>query len=188
MHGSPIDGITRYSLADGIRAYSVINRMIKINTARKENIMKNKKIAIGCDHAGYPLKAELLRHLSERGIEYTDVGCDSAEKSVDYPEFADKLCRKIQSGEADLGILVCGTGIGMSIAANKHKGIRAACVSDTFSARLTRCHNDANVICFGARVVGAGLAADIVDCFIDTEYEGGRHARRVTMLDALDED
>ena len=91
--------------------------------------MKNKKIAIGCDHAGYPLKAELLRHLSERSIEYTDVGCDSAEKSVDYPEFADKLCRKIQSGEADLGILVCGTGIGMSLAANKIPGIRCALLS-----------------------------------------------------------
>ena len=98
------------------------------------------------------------------------------------------LCRELQAGNADLGILVCGTGIGMSIAANKHKGIRAACVSDTFSARLTRCHNNANVICFGARVIGAGLAADIVDCFIDTEYEGGRHARRVAMLDALDGD
>ena len=150
--------------------------------------MGNKRIVIGCDHAGYPLKAELLKHLSARGIEYTDIGCDSAEKSVDYPEYADKLCRELQASNADLGILVCGTGIGMSIAANKHKGIRAACVSDTFSARLTRCHNNANVICFGARVIGAGLAADIVDCFIDTEYEGGRHARRVAMLDALDGD
>ena len=183
MHGSPIDGITRYSLADGIRAYSVINRMIKINTARKENIMKNKKIAIGCDHAGYPLKAELLRHLSERGIEYTDVGCDSAEKSVDYPEFADKLCRKIQSGEADLGILVCGTGIGMSIAANKRRGIRAAVLSDAFSAEMTRRHNDANVLCLGGRVIDAAKAVELARIFLATPFEGGRHAKRVAMLE-----
>ena len=146
--------------------------------------MKTEKIVIGSDHAGYELKMKVIDHLEERGITVVDVGTDSTE-SCDYPVFADALCKKIQLGDCELGILVCGTGIGMSIAANKHAGIRAACCSDTFSARLTREHNDANVLCFGARVVGEGLALDLADAFIDTEYVGGKHARRVAMLDAL---
>ena len=117
---------------------------------------------------------------------YLDFGTNSAA-SVDYPVYADKVCRAIQEGKATLGILLCGTGIGMSIAANKHRGIRAACCSDTFSARLTRNHNDANVLCMGARVVGAGLAMDIADQFLDAEYEGGRHEKRVAMVMALEE-
>ena len=145
-----------------------------------------KKIAIGCDHAGIELKNVVIAHLHTRGIETKDVGTHTTE-SCHYPEFADAVCKRVTSGKCDLGILICGTGIGMSIAANKHKGIRAACCSDTFSARLTREHNDANVLCFGERVVGAGLATDLVDAFLDAEYlNNGNHVIRVAMLDELD--
>ena len=147
--------------------------------------MKQSKITIGCDHAGYELKKKVIAHLLERGIEVIDVGTDSTA-SCDYPDFATAVCKRIQSGESELGILVCGTGIGMSMAANKHRGIRAAACSDTFSARLTRMHNNANVLCFGERVVGAGLACDLVDAFIDAEFEGGKHARRVDMITAIE--
>ena len=142
-------------------------------------------VALACDHAGYLLKDELKAHLTGAGYTVIDHGTDGPA-SVDYPLFADKLCQSITEGQCDLGILVCGTGIGMSIAANKHTGIRAACCSDTFSARLTRMHNDANVLCMGARVVGAGLAAELADVFLATPFEGGRHMRRVEMLNALD--
>ena len=145
---------------------------------------KLEKIVIGSDHAAYDLKLKIIEHLEERGIAVLDVGTHSTE-SCDYPVFADALCKKIQLGDFERGILVCGTGIGMSIAANKHAGIRAACCSDTYSAKLTREHNDANVLCFGARVVGEGLAIDLVDTFIDTKYIAGKHARRVAMLDDL---
>lgn len=144
-----------------------------------------KIIALACDHAGYPLKEEIRQHFEKNEIDYIDFGCFGLE-SVNYPEYATKLCTSIQEGRCDLGILVCGTGIGMSMAANKHKGIRAACCSDTFSARMTRMHNDANVLCMGARVVGAGLAIDMTELFINTEYEGGRHQKRVDMVNALD--
>lgn len=142
------------------------------------------RIVIGSDHAGYELKLKIIEHLEDQGIAVTDVGTDSAE-SCDYPVFADALCKRIQLGDFERGILVCGTGIGMSIAANKHSGIRAACCSDTYSARLTREHNDANVLCFGARVIGEGLACDLADIFVSTEYMGGKHERRVQMLDEL---
>lgn len=140
-----------------------------------------KKIVIGSDHAGLSLKIKVIEHLKERGIEVCDVGTYTSE-SCNYPDYATALCKKIQSGEYERGILICGTGVGMSMAANKHKGILAACCSDTFSARMTRLHNNANVLCFGERVVGAGLASDLVDIFIDTEYLGGRHEARVQML------
>ncbi len=144
-----------------------------------------KKFVLACDHAGYPLKEELKAIFTEKGYEIIDCGTDSLA-SVDYPAYATKLCDTITRGEAKLGILVCGTGIGMSMAANKHAGIRAACCSDTFSARMTRMHNDANVLCMGARVVGAGLATDIATLFLETEFEGGRHQRRVDLVNALD--
>ena len=147
--------------------------------------MENKRIIMGSDHAGLGLKLKVKAHLEARGFEVADVGTHTPE-SCNYTIYADALCKAIAAGEADLGILVCGTGVGMSMAANKHKGIRAACCSDTFSARLTREHNDANVLCFGARVVGEGLAYDLVDLFVSTDYEGGKHARRVAMVDALD--
>ena len=144
------------------------------------------KIAIGCDHAATTLKALVIEHLKARGIEPVDVGTHSTA-SCHYPVYAHAVCEKIQSGECALGILICGTGIGMSIAANKPQGIRAACCSDTFSARLTREHNDANVLCFGERVVGAGLALDLVDAFLDAEYaNGGNHLTRVAMLEKIE--
>ncbi len=144
-----------------------------------------KKIVLGADHGGYELKNHIKSHLEARGFEVTDVGTNSAE-SCDYPIFASHLCQKLQNGEAELGILVCGTGIGMSMAANKHRGIRAACCSDTFSARLTRNHNNANVLCLGARVVGAGLALDLVDAFVDAEFEGDRHTRRLSLIEDIE--
>lgn len=145
-----------------------------------------KTVVIGCDHGGYELKLPILAYLSEEGYRVIDVGCDSTD-SVDYPLYADKLCKVIADNDADIGILICGTGIGMSIAANKHAGIRAACCENTFSARMTRAHNDANVLCLGARVIGPGLAVDMVELFLNTDFLGGRHEKRVAMLNALDE-
>ena len=140
-------------------------------------------IAIGSDHAGYGLKCEIIKHLAEKGVEFIDCGCNG--ESVDYPDIAEATCAKVTSGEADKAILICGTGVGISISANKIKGIRAALCGDWYSAKYTRLHNDANVLCMGGRVIGAGLAAEITDIFLDTEFEGGRHARRVAQLDAI---
>ena len=146
----------------------------------------NKKIIVmGSDHAGYNLKLKIKAHLEARGLEVLDVGTDSPE-SCNYTVFAHAVCETVTSGKADLGILVCGTGIGMSMAANKHAGIRAACCENTFSARMTRMHNDANVLCLGERVLGFGLACDMVDLFINTPFEGGRHQARVDDINALD--
>ena len=140
------------------------------------------KIAIGCDHGGLEHKNAIAEHLKERGFEVTDYGILEL-KSVDYPEIAEKLCKSIVDGENELGILVCGTGIGMSMVANKYDGIRAAFCGDTFSARMTRVHNDANVLCMGARVIGIELAKDITDAFLSAEFErGGRHEMRVNMI------
>ena len=140
------------------------------------------KIVIGCDHAATALKETVKAHIEAAGYETVDVGTYTSD-SCHYPVYAHAACEKILSGECELGILICGTGIGMSMAANKHKGIRAACCSDTFSARLTREHNDANVLCFGARVVGEGLALDLVDAFLGAEYlNNGNHVVRVGML------
>ena len=144
-----------------------------------------KKIVLGADHGGYELKNAIKAHLEARGFEAVDVGTNSGE-SCDYPVFASRLCKKLQNGEADLGILICGTGIGMSMAANKHRGIRAACCSDTFSARLTRLHNNANVLCMGARVVGPGLAIDLVEAFINAEFEGDRHIKRLSLIEDIE--
>ena len=138
-------------------------------------------IAIGADHGGFDLKEQVKKHLDERNIEYKDFGTFSGE-AVDYPVIAKAVGKAVAKGEAECGILVCGTGIGMSIAANKVKGIRAACCSDTFSARFTKMHNNTNVLCFGGRVLGAGLALDIVDAYLDAEFEGGRHEKRVNMI------
>lgn len=142
---------------------------------------------IGADSAGYELKELIKKHLTEAGYEIVDHGCDSTA-SCHYPEFAAKVCESMQADlEGAFGILVCGTGIGMSMSANKHRGIRAAVCSDTFSARMTRMHNDANVICIGARVIGSHLALDIVDAFLGAKYEGGRHAIRVGMINSFDD-
>ncbi len=149
--------------------------------------MNIKKITIGCDHAACEMKQQIIEHLNARGIECIDVGTYSSD-SCNYPDYAHALCKNIQDGVTELGILICGTGIGMSMAANKHRGIRAAVCSDTFSARLTREHNNANVLCFGARVVGIGLARDLVDNFIDADFEdGGNHRKRIDMITAIEE-
>ncbi|MCI5730655.1 MAG: ribose 5-phosphate isomerase B [Eubacterium sp.] len=140
-------------------------------------------IALGCDQAGYELKQVIMKHLEDRGLEYKDYGSYSSEP-VDYPIYGKKVAQAIVDGECDRGILICGTGIGISIAANKVKGIRAAVCSDCFSAEATRLHNDANILAFGARVVGPGLAEKIVDVFLDTEFSGvERHKRRVDMIE-----
>lgn len=138
-------------------------------------------IVIAADHGGFHLKEALKMHLDKRGIPYLDVGTDSPE-SCDYPVFAERACREIEAGTCEYAILVCGTGIGMALSANKCKGIRASACSDTYSARMMRAHNNANALCLGARVIGEGLACDIVDTFLATEFEGGRHARRVGMI------
>ncbi len=137
-------------------------------------------IVIGSDHGGYELKKEVIRHLADRGFTVTDVGCDSP-LSCDYPVYAKKACDTLKSGAAELGILICGTGIGMSMAANKESGIRAALCHDVFSAKATREHNDANILCLGARVVGPGLALMIIDTFLDTPFSRDeRHKRRIS--------
>lgn len=142
-------------------------------------------IAIGCDHGGFELKCALMKYLNDRKIEYVDCGCNG--ETVDYPDIAVKVCEKVTSGECERGVLVCGTGIGMSMAANKVKGIRAAVVSDTFSARFTRMHNDCNVLCMGGRVLGSGLACDILGSYLDAEFEGGRHQTRIDKMMKLEE-
>ena len=140
-------------------------------------------IAIGCDHGGFELKQEILAYLREKGLEYKDFGCDSTA-SVDYPVYAKKVCKAITDGECEKGILICGTGIGISITANKQKGIRAALCTDCFCAEATRLHNDANVLALGGRVVGPGLAVKIVDTFLHTPFSGEeRHARRIRMME-----
>ena len=148
--------------------------------------MEKRKIYIGADSAGYALKEQFKSHLADAGYEVCDCGCDS-EASCHYPEFAAKVCEAVQAElDTSFGILICGTGIGMSMCANKHKGIRAAHCTDTYSARMTRAHNDANVLCIGARITGSCLALDILDSFLGGEYEGGRHAIRVGMMMELD--
>jgi ribose 5-phosphate isomerase B len=139
------------------------------------------KIAIGCDHGGFDLKPDVIEFLKSRAIEVIDLGTNSSE-SVDYPDYGKAVGETVASKKADLGIVICGTGIGISLAANKVHGIRAAVVSDTFSAKMAREHNNANVLAFGARVVGKGLAIEIVKAWLDTEFEGGRHQRRVDKI------
>ena len=143
--------------------------------------MKEKIIAIASDHAGFQLKESLIREFRNEGFEVIDDGTYSSE-SCDYPVYAEKLCKTILDGKAELGILCCGTGVGMSMAANKINGIRAACCSDIFSVKYTRLHNDANVLCMGARVVGEGLAWELAKTFTQTGFEGGKHARRIALL------
>ena len=148
--------------------------------------MEMRRIYIGADSAGYALKEEVIPYLTEKGYEVINCGTDSAA-SCHYPLFANAVCEKVKADlNGSFGILICGTGIGMSMCANKYRGIRAALCSDTFSARMTRQHNDANVLCLGARVVGMGLALDLVDEFINAEFEGGKHATRVDMITAVE--
>ena len=144
------------------------------------------KVSIACDHAALELKNSLCKHLIEKGYDVTDFGI-YVEGAVDYPDYAIKVAESVASGETDRGILICGTGIGMSMSTNKVKGIRCALCSDTFSAKATREHNDANVLAFGERVIGAGLATDIVDVFLSTEFSGEpRHVKRISKLTAIE--
>lgn len=143
------------------------------------------RIAIGADHAGYPLKQHLIERLTDAGHGVTDLGTDSTE-SVDYPPFCAAVGRTVVAGDADVGIVVGGSGQGEQLAANKVRGVRAALCNDLYTARMARAHNDANVLSIGARVVGIGLAEEIVDLFLTTEFEGGRHARRVDQISDLE--
>ena len=142
-------------------------------------------LALAADHGGFELKESLKKHLEARGIPYRDFGTDSAA-SVDYPDYALPACQAVVRGECSAAILCCGTGVGMSMCANKVKGIRACCCSDAFSAEFTRRHNNANALCLGGRVVGAGLGCQIVDAFLNAEFEGGRHQMRIDKMMALE--
>ncbi len=139
------------------------------------------KIAVGSDHGGFELKQLVIDFLKEVGQEVDDVGCYDTE-SVDYPDFADKVCARVQSGACERGILICGTGIGMSISANRHRDIRAALCHEAYTARMSREHNNANVLCLGGRVLGPEIALDIVGTWVETEFAGGRHQRRLDKL------
>jgi ribose 5-phosphate isomerase B len=139
------------------------------------------KITLGSDHGGYELKEIIIAYLQQEGIETADVGCYS-DASVDYPDFADKVCREVRSGASDLGILICGTGIGMSIAANRFRDIRAALCHEAFTARMSREHNNANILCLGARVIGTEVALDIVRVWTTTDFAAGRHQLRLDKL------
>ena len=143
-------------------------------------------IAVASDHAGYPMKQVLLKHLQERGIPFEDMGCYS-EESVDYPPYAEKVSRAVAAGDYERGVLICGTGVGMSIAANKIPGIRAALCADCCTAELTRLHNDSNVLCLGGRTLGPIIAKEILDIWLDTPFSGEeKHARRVDMIAELE--
>ncbi|MGR7915012.1 ribose 5-phosphate isomerase B [Finegoldia sp. P1-F-LS] len=145
------------------------------------------KIAIAADHGGFELKDSMVEYIKSLGNQVVDLGTNSAD-SVDYPDYAKKVCEEIQKGNSDLGILICGTGIGMSLAANKFEGIRAACVSDVYSAKMSRNHNNANVLCFGARVIGDEVAKLIIKTFLENEFEAGRHQRRVDKIMAFEKE
>ena len=138
-------------------------------------------IVLGSDHAGFELKRHIMGYLEQKGYEVKDLGCATAE-SVDYPTYGEAAAREVACGRAELAVIVCGTGLGISMAANKVKGIRAALCANEFMARMARLHNDANVLALGSRVVGTGLAEAIVDAFLTTPFEGGRHAKRVKLL------
>lgn len=142
-------------------------------------------IYIGSDHAGFELKQSVIEYLKKNNIDFTDVGCYNMQ-SMDFPDIAQEVCKAIIDSKAEKGILICGTGIGISIAANKFKGIRAALCSDTFSAKCTRLHNDANVLCMGGRVIGPGLALEITEVFLKTEFEGGRHLKRLEKISKIE--
>ena len=143
-------------------------------------------LALASDHGGFQLKQEVKKHLDARGIAYKDFGCYE-ESSCDYPDVALPACDAVVSGECDKALLFCGTGIGISMAANKVNGIRACACSDYFSAKYTRMHNDANALCLGGRVTGPGLACELVDIFLDTPFEGGRHQNRIDKIAAIEE-
>jgi ribose 5-phosphate isomerase B len=142
-------------------------------------------IAIGCDHVGYELKPQIIEHLKQKGFEVKDFGTNNSER-CDYPVYGYKVAKAVAEGECERGILICGTGVGISLSANKVKGIRAVVCSDPYSAKLSREHNNTNILAFGARVVGLELAKMIVDCWLDAEFEGGRHQNRIDMISDIE--
>ena len=146
------------------------------------------KVGFGCDHTAIDLKKELMEYMTEKGYECVDYGAYDASVRVDYPDQGQKVAEAIIAGEVEKGVLICGTGIGMSIAANKIRGVRAALCADAFSTKYTRLHNDANVMCMGARTLGGGLALELVEIFLDTPFEGGRHETRVQMISDLEQE
>lgn len=146
------------------------------------------KVAIGCDHGGFVLKARVVKTLEDLGAQVVDMGTFDADVSVDYPEYGYKVGKAVASGECDLGVVMCGTGIGISIAANKVKGVRAAVVTNTYMARLTKNHNNANVIALGGRVISEDEAEDIVRTWYTAEYEGGRHQRRLDIISKIEDE
>lgn len=145
------------------------------------------KIALGSDHGGFNLKNTIIEHLRNKGIELEDLGCYNTE-SCDYPVYGKKVAEYVKSGKCDFGIIVCGTGIGISIAANKIPGIRAAHCTDSFTAKATRQHNNSNILALGERITGVAIALDIVDVFLNTEFEGGRHNKRVNMIEEIEKE
>ena len=145
------------------------------------------KIGLGCDHGGYNLKSEIKSYLEANGIEYIDYGTNNNLDSVDYPIYGEAVANAVISKDVDYGIVCCGTGIGISLAANKVPGIRCAVVSDVFSAKMSKAHNNANMLSLGERVLGRGLALEIVDAWINTEFEGNRHSKRVNMINKIEE-
>ena len=153
---------------------------------REVNVVQ-KPVALAADHGGFELKENIRKHLEEKGVAYTDFGSLTGQRS-DYPDDAKRACEAVQDGRCGCALLFCGTGVGISMAANKMKGIRAACCSDCFSAEFTRRHNDANALCMGGRVVGPGLAAMMVDLFLQTAFEGGRHADRVEKIRRMEQE
>lgn len=146
------------------------------------------KVAVGCDHGGFALKARVVKTLEDLGAQVVDMGTFSGDVSVDYPEYGYKVGKAVASGECDLGVVMCGTGIGISIAANKVKGVRAAVVTNTYMAKLTKNHNDANVIALGGRVISEDEAEDIVRTWYTAEYEGGRHQRRLDIISKIEDE
>ena len=147
--------------------------------------MRMAKVAVGCDHGGFPLKDAVVATLESLGAEVVDFGCDSTE-SVDYPKYGYKVAKAVASGECDLGVIMCGTGIGISIAANKVKGVRAAVCSEPVTARLVKEHNNANIIAFGARIVGIEVAKEIVRAYLEAQFQGGRHQTRVDLIHEIE--
>jgi ribose 5-phosphate isomerase B len=148
--------------------------------------MRPTKIILGSDHGGFALKQELREHLAHWGWEVEDIGC-STSQSVDYPDFAAAVAKKVAAGEAPFGLLVCGTGIGMCIAANKVRGVRAALCQETYSARMARAHNNANVLCIGGRVIGPELAREVLAAFLEASFEGERHQRRLEKISSMED-
>ncbi|RDY23575.1 ribose 5-phosphate isomerase B [Romboutsia maritimum] len=144
------------------------------------------RIGLGSDHGGYNLKSEIIKYLTEKGIECVDFGTNNSTESVDYPMYGEKVASAVVSKDVDYGIICCGTGIGISLAANKVPGIRCAVVSDVFSAKMSKAHNDANMLSLGERVLGRGLALEIVEAWINTEFEGDRHSKRVDMIKQIE--